>query len=909
MQDLVSQIKVEKQYAELYSKKSNPSAQKQKISNEEIFRYFVVLYVNYIQILKRLDECHDNIIQPQKLIDIGIVLEHVVSRVLEVKYQLIRLSQIFNDLSVVQQVRSDSSNKENIHDDSNKASKQIQNASDDSSKASSLDYVNLDRVLRDLKLQPHSLNLPIPRFFLEDGREDRSQRDSLIEGYMKLKLGISVIPFETHSEDRIEDNLPLENTSNISDDILRNSFVQKKRKKKFSFHGDDTEAAQFIQRVVRGAMSRYNTKNDQNEEKIFIGMKHSNDKEETDRVRSNLNNTYQLRKQEQESNRKSYDRSLTTLKNVILEEEGFDIREKLREERTFWITDQIAQTNNIPESLEGFYKKDQPPEEEAIENEENDKKGKEKKGKSSKKSSATEESDDEEEELIIWDSELTELISKDVESYENHWKCRVEPENNCQKHDVEMAKSRILRDQVQSELAVIIDGMLLSNLQKIKALKEDKKKKGKGKKGAKKKKGKKGKGKGKGKKEKPLPGAKIPELKNMDTDEMLSILIEHQIINNYQKELKMNDFVSDYLGASHLPAEGRVPTWINPSITQLRTLVTEYCIFPQGTKTIKSRLNENENIRSIVFYGPEGTGKTLMAEIVASELRALLINLSPEKLKGIFNDKTGPTKLIHMVFSVAKNLAYGPVVIYIGDCEQFFLPSGKKKKGPAVDKNGPIRFQKDLLTYKNRCLTKDDRVIIIGSTRNPDLADIKTFRWKGPTGKPEKQGFFERFLYFPLPSYADRIYLWKHFVHQKIKTWGGEGIVRQEYDGVILLKFNFSLLALLSANRSVGFIEEIVTKVLTFERVRTLKEKPLQESEFLVFLKCKMTEEQKEQTLASMNDAAIVKDEEEEVKEYLKRLHEFTYRIAELEVLNKTDDTGATTKGKGDGKAKKKPKK
>lgn len=55
-----------------------------------------------------------------------------------------------------------------------------------------------------------------------------------------------------------------------------------------------------------------------------------------------------------------------------------------------------------------------------------------------------------------------------------------------------------------------------------------------GKKGGKGKKGKKGgkKGKGaKGKKGKPLPGEKISELKNMDPENMLSVLVENQLIN------------------------------------------------------------------------------------------------------------------------------------------------------------------------------------------------------------------------------------------------------------------------------------------------------------------------------------------------------------------------------------------
>lgn len=47
-----------------------------------------------------------------------------------------------------------------------------------------------------------------------------------------------------------------------------------------------------------------------------------------------------------------------------------------------------------------------------------------------------------------------------------------------------------------------------------------------------------------------------------------------------------------------------------------------------------------------------------------------MINLSPRRLKGLFPGKTGPTKLLHMVFKVAKDPSMAPVVIYIDECDQ-----------------------------------------------------------------------------------------------------------------------------------------------------------------------------------------------------------------------------------------------
>ena len=49
-------------------------------------------------------------------------------------------------------------------------------------------------------------------------------------------------------------------------------------------------------------------------------------------------------------------------------------------------------------------------------------------------------------------------------------------------------------------------------------------------------------------------------------------------------------------------------------------------------------------------------------------------------------------------------------------------------------------------------------------------------------GKPEKQGFFEKFLFFPYPSYPDRVMLWKHFVKKCLNGEGGKKEVPDNFD-------------------------------------------------------------------------------------------------------------------------------
>uniref|UniRef100_A0A7S0AWZ5 ATPase AAA-type core domain-containing protein n=1 Tax=Minutocellus polymorphus TaxID=265543 RepID=A0A7S0AWZ5_9STRA len=193
-----------------------------------------------------------------------------------------------------------------------------------------------------------------------------------------------------------------------------------------------------------------------------------------------------------------------------------------------------------------------------------------------------------------------------------------------------------------------------------------------------------------------------------------------------------------------------------------------------------------------------------MMKAVANQLGALLITLSPEMIKDHFLDKIEATRLIHMIFTVARDDRFGPVLLNIDECEQFFQSS----TGKQVDRSGPVRFQKDLLIYKNQAIEKKDRVIIIGTTAHPELLDPKTIKYKGPGGKPEKQGMFEKYLFFPPPNYVDRLLLWKSFVNEDSgeKVGDGERVPSKLHRKCI----DFSVLASKSEGYTAGRIRRSV---------------------------------------------------------------------------------------------------
>ena len=76
------------------------------------------MYIRYLQIFRRLEDCYDQILQPQKRADVRIILDSCIGRLLELKFQIVSHCG---------------------------------------------EYVNYDDVLVDLKLTPDVLEIPIPR--------------------------------------------------------------------------------------------------------------------------------------------------------------------------------------------------------------------------------------------------------------------------------------------------------------------------------------------------------------------------------------------------------------------------------------------------------------------------------------------------------------------------------------------------------------------------------------------------------------------------------------------------------------------------------------------------------------------------------------------------------------------------
>merc|ERR1712228_429611 len=147
--------------------------------------------------------------------------------------------------------------------------------------------------------------------------------------------------------------------------------------------------------------------------------------------------------------------------------------------------------------------------------------------------------------------------------------------------------------------------------------------------------------------------------------------------------------------------------------------------------------------RGVLFYGPPGCGKTLLAKAVASECSANFVSIKgPELLTMWFGESEAN---VREVFDKARSAA--PCVLFFDE-----LDSIAKSRGGSVDDAGGAadRVINQVLTEMDGMGSKKN-VFIIGATNRPDIIDSAILR----------PGRLDQLIYIPLPDQDSRICILK----------------------------------------------------------------------------------------------------------------------------------------------------
>jgi len=142
--------------------------------------------------------------------------------------------------------------------------------------------------------------------------------------------------------------------------------------------------------------------------------------------------------------------------------------------------------------------------------------------------------------------------------------------------------------------------------------------------------------------------------------------------------------------------------------------------------------------KGVLFYGPPGCGKTLLAKAIANECQANFISIKgPEMLTMWFGESEAN---IREVFDKARSAA--PCVLFFDELDSI----AKSRGGGGGDAGGAAdRVINQILTEMDGMNAKKN-VFIIGATNRPDIIDSAILR----------PGRLDQLIYIPLPDEESR---------------------------------------------------------------------------------------------------------------------------------------------------------
>ncbi|XP_011499009.1 PREDICTED: IQ and AAA domain-containing protein 1 [Ceratosolen solmsi marchali] len=666
----------------------------------------VYLYVRYIDLSNRLEQCYDQIVQPQKRSLLRRLLESTYGRVLELKHELVELE---------------------------------------------LDEYNyFDDALLKENMTPDELELRVPRYFRRERESEIANRRKFIEETLRNMGG-----FEDKSEKKKMTELEairlIQSYERARQGRIRFQFMKEilEMKEKSTIRSElkkpdvvtATAAALKIQKIWRGYSTRRKVSQRKLDEMLLIGMLQP--------YQISFTSTKQLeqiekkRYEKQKEFQDMLDAYIVEVKDRIKTERGAIIEETIRNEIRNWINTCYQQTGKIPElpSAENggsriiFSRQDT---ESSMSKSTGVSSSKE--SKRSKKSSKTKKESETEQQSesditgfkFMPSNFLNELIQANQE-YQEIWKDKDESSNLDQRPYFDMVEAEKTQE-VENEIRINVDQALRIDIEALQsALDRDKGCKGKRAKKAQKRVRRSGK-KNKKKKDKDLtPDRSTGSLFEELLHQGIIKLCPEVYIDNFKGEKSYSNFHLRQKGKSTLPAIG-----------DIRQIIKEYCILPMGSETLREL---TPLVRSVLIAGPRGSGKKMLVHAICTELGATLFDITPSNIVGKYPGKTGLIMLLHLISKVSKLLQ--PSVIFMEGAERPFV-----KKVPKADKTDPKRLKKDLpKLVKN--ITNEDRVILIGTSSSPWNGDQKLLYQT-----------YDKVIFIPRPDYGSMSLIWKDLLYK-----------------------------------------------------------------------------------------------------------------------------------------------
>ncbi|XP_053987060.1 IQ and AAA domain-containing protein 1-like [Hylaeus volcanicus] len=288
-------------------------------------------------------------------------------------------------------------------------------------------------------------------------------------------------------------------------------------------------------------------------------------------------------------------------------------------------------------------------------------------------------------------------------------------------------------------------------------------------------------GKKRGKKKKKDP------LGNVPVENIFDELAKANIIRNYPLT-SLNDWVGD-LSYQNYEAAREFRDYRH-RLGEIKQVMMENCVLPLSSKEIHRIA---PLVRSVCICGLARYGKSFLVDAICSEVGAVLFDMTPTVLVGKYVGRRNEQKLINMISKVAREFA--PAVIFIDNGEK---PWGKKI--PSEERQyKPKRFAR-YYPKLVKSIKRGDQILFLTTSSEPYKATRPFIR------------VHDKFIMIPLTDYNTLYMFYKDLL--------------MKYHGVHR-DIDVSSLAKMSEGIPLEFIKNAIETVLNVRRRITLRFNPL----------------------------------------------------------------------------------
>jgi len=301
----------QKKLNELIVQECSEEPHKPELDRNLVYQKLATLFVKYVQVFRKLEECYDQIVHPQKRMTLKLLLDGTMGRMLEVKEEMVKF-----DLS---------------------------------------EYQFFDDILTDLKLTPDDMEIPIPKYFILNNKQQLKEREHLLASILdNIKNTVKEGKPKKMSEEQAIKLIQMNERARqgrLRAKFMREIRADEERERAALARGapcvEPWEAAIRIQKIWRGYMQRKNTNIERRLEDEFLGMTLKEEKHS--KLHDKVNNTREKRRLTQEENYEEYLDAVEAAKEKIREVEGADMKEAMQDQIRQWFLECRDLTGTLPD--------------------------------------------------------------------------------------------------------------------------------------------------------------------------------------------------------------------------------------------------------------------------------------------------------------------------------------------------------------------------------------------------------------------------------------------------------------------------------------------------------------------------------------------------------------------------------